>query len=198
MSSEELARSIWYEVHDGLREWVQPYVSVLLGRRLASEACGLWVRNAADGKVPTTCAYALAYEAMRHVLAEQPGMIEGGLPAGLEPPMQSPTSLLPYQMSKLYWDVWKASELLHWDQKIRNRASKGVSSAWPWGPHQCAGVDVEGLSPLAGPLGRRAVAVLVEHECLDCAICTEAAVKWEDEDKRTEQYFTARRQQREE
>ncbi len=198
MSREEQARAVWYEAHDALREWVQPYVSVLLGRRFASEACGLWVRNAADGKVPTTCAYALVYDAMRHVLSEQPAMAELPLPAALQPPLHSSTALLPYQLSKIYWDIWKAAQLLHWDQKIRNRASKGISETWPFSPDGLTSVDIVGLSPLAAPLGRRAVAVLDEHECVDCAICNEAAVKWEDEDKRTELWFTAQRLSRKE
>lgn len=193
MTAEQQARAAWYEAHDGLREWVQPFLSIALGRRFASKSCGYWVRQALDGHTPQTCAYDLLFQAMRHVVGLEPGMPELGIPELLHDTPDSTRTLLPYQMSKLYWDIWKAGQLLKWDQKIRNRASKGVSEAWPSGPVYWTSLDPLGIGPLAGPLGRRAVEVLAEHECTDNSLCNEAAEKWEAEDKRTETWFTARR-----
>lgn len=196
MTAEQQARAAWYEAHDGLREFVQPFFSLDVGRRLASEACGLWVRNALDGKVPDTCAYALTFDAVSHLVIQQPGPTSLVSPGALSMRYPLSQSLLPYQLAKLYWDIWKAGQLLKWDQKIRNRASKGVSEAWPSGPVYWTSLDPLGIGPLAGPLGRRAVEVLAEHECTDNSLCNEAAEKWEAEDKRTETWFTARRLER--
>lgn len=193
MTAEQQARAAWYEAHDALRAWVQPYMSLELGRSLASKACGFWVRKALDGDVPTTCAYALLFEAMQHVAAQNGSLAKLGVPEVLDDLPDGSRTLLPYQMSKLYWDIWNAGQLLKWDRNIRNRASKGVSASWPSGPVYWSSLDSSGIGALAESLGRRAVVVLSEHECTDCSLCNEAAEKWEAEDQRTEIWFTARR-----
>ena len=198
MTREALALATWFDTHEELRGFLQPLVSIGMGRRMASDACGLWVRNAGDGKVPTTCAYALAFDAVSHVLISEPGPTELVSAAALSLLYPLPHSELPWTLAKLYWDIWKAGQLLSWDKKTVNRASKGISDHWPWGPSQYAALDPNVSSHLAKPLGRRAVEVLDEHECLDCAICTEWAEKWEAEHARTEAWITARRQQRKE
>lgn len=193
MTAEQQARAAWYEAHDALRAWVQPHMSLEIGRSMASKACGLWVRSALDGQVPFTCAYALLFEAMQNVVAQEGSLVKLGVPEVLDELPDGSRTLLPYQMSKLYWDICKAGRLLKWDKQICNRASKAVSGSWPSGPVHWASLDPDGIGVLAKSLGRRAVVVLSEHHCLACEVCVEMAGYWDDEDQRTERWFTVRR-----
>jgi len=103
------------------------------------------------------------------------------------------TSMLPYQLSKIHTDIWKAGQLLSWDKKTIRRVAKGLNRAWPVSPGGWAEIGALPLGNLVPPLVRRAVAVLSEHECFDCAVCGEAAVRWENADRRTEEWFAGAR-----
>ena len=193
MNSEQQLRAAWFEAHDEVRAYLQPFASIELGRKLASQACGYWVRKAADGAVPSSCAYASLFEAAAYLLVHHPAMPCTVSEQKLHDNIPYASTLLPYQMSKLYVDVWKAGQLLGWERKLINRASKYVSEVWPSSATCHTAFDLQGLGPLAEPLARRAVAVLSEHQCLECEICDQASQRWEDEDKRTEEWFTAQR-----
>lgn len=198
MTRQQLAAAAWYEAHWELREYLENYVSIELARNVASKACGLWVRKAADGEVLTFGPYAGLYEAAQYCLGHDTGMAYVEHSEDPYSDVKPSTTLLPYQLAKLYTDIWSAAQLLSWDRKTVNRASKGISEVWPSNATSCMSIDPDGPGPLALALGRRAVDVLSEHRCLDCAICTEAATRWEADDRRTEEWFTARRLSRSE
>jgi len=198
MSHTLQIQAAWYAAHDAVRAYLQPFASVPLGRSLASQACGLWVRKAADGETMSSCPYAGLFEAAAHALIHLPSMPCDVDEHVLIHAIPLDNSMLPYQMSKIYVDVWKAGQLLGWEKKLINRASNYVTASWPVNPTCYATFDPNGIGPLAEPLARRAVETLDQHQCLDCTICTDASERWEDSDKATEQWFTAQRLQRKE
>ena len=182
----DLLTRTWYEAHTVLREYLEQYVANDVARTLASRACSVWVQSAADGNRPQRGPYAYLYTCAIVVLQENLGMGLTIAVCDLEVAIPVSTELLPYQLAKLFTDVWKAGQLLSWDRKTIHRAAKGLSKRWPDSPSTWCELVGDEMSPLVLPLARRAVAVLSEHQCLDCQICGEAAVRWEEDDQRTE------------
>lgn len=195
---EEQLRAVWYEAHQEIRVFAQEWTDLKVGRSVASVACALWVRHSLDGRQSHTGPYGLLYAAAYDTVKLTPyGMLQ---PSAEEAEHKIPmnTTVLPYQLAKIYVDIWKAGQLLHWDRKTANRATRALSIIWPAGAESWFPLGGDEINPLAGPLARRAVETLSHHECLDCAICTEAAVRWEGADRATEEWFTARRLAKEE
>jgi hypothetical protein len=195
---EEQLRATWFEAHQELRKFLEQWTYVDKARAVATVSCSLWVRHALDGRVthsgPYGLLYAAAYETAR--------MTVGGmdLPAidVAEETIPMHATMLPYQLSKIYVDCWKAGQLLRWDSKTMNRATRPLSLIWPTSASSWIELGSDKINPLAIPLARRAVETLNHHRCIDCAVCTEAAVRWEKADEATEQWFTGRRLKREE
>jgi hypothetical protein len=198
VSREEQLQTAWYEAHQELRKYLEPWTYLETARSIASVACALWVRKALDGWVSHTGPYGLLYEgAYETAKLSEAGMNVPDL-AVAERTIPTHGTLLPYQLSKIYVDCWKAGQLLHWDRKTANRATRALSMIWPTTASSWAPLPPDKINPLAAPLARRAVETLNHHECLDCAICSEAAVRWESADRATEEWFTGRRLKKEE
>lgn len=177
---------LWYDAHTAIRVFLEDYTDLDEARRLASRACAIWVQAAGDGMVTPSGPYAQLYAAAVYVLHAHLGVLMPVTDAELEAAVPVSTELLPYQLSKTYTDIWKASSLLVWDRKTVHRVAKGLGCTWPSSATTWSILGAEEISPLVIPLLRRAVVVLSEHECYDCMICGEAAVRWEEDDKRTE------------
>jgi len=198
VSREEQLRAAWYEAHQELRDFLEPYTHTDRARVIATTACALWMRKALDGYVSVTGPYGLLYVAAYEVATHAVGSTD--LPEISEAEKRVPINktLLPYQLSKIYVDCWKAGQLLSWDRKTANRATRALSLIWPVTSEGWATIGPDEINPLAVPLARRAVETLNHHECLDCSICTEAALRWEEADHATEEWFTGRRLTKEE
>lgn len=193
MNREEQARAAWYEAHTVLREFLEPLTGMDKARELASKACGYWLQAAADGMVTPYGPYAQLYAAAIHAVQQECGVLLMATIGTLERAVPVSQTLLPYQLSKIYTDVWKAAQFLAWDRKIIHRAAKGVAQSYPDSPTTWAPLGIDWIGPLVLPLGRCAVEVLSTHECLECEICAQAAVRWEDDDSRTEKWNTNQR-----
>jgi len=183
----------WWDAHQELRVFLARWVTADQALPMASVACGWWIERAADGEQPSTGPYVALYASAVAVVNLDIGM-GGSIPldiAAIHIPVS--TSLLPYQLSKIHADIWKAGQLLRWDRKTIRRVSKGITRVWPVSPGGWAEMGLEPLGNLVPPLVRRAVAVLDEHECLDCKICEETAVRWENADTRTDEWFAGAR-----
>lgn len=193
MNREEQLLKAWFEAHGALRDYLEAWCDVDTARSVASSACAIWMQQAADGVAPAVGPYANLYACAYAVLG--PLSIRFVVPDESSALRAVPynTTLLPYQLSKIYVDIWKAAQLLHWDRKTVHRVSRGLSLVWPVSDTGWAPLGVTELGNLVPPLTRRAVETLNHHRCLDCAICTEAAVRWEAADRSTEEWFTARR-----
>ncbi len=167
-------------------------------RSIASAACGWWVERAAEGEQPETGPYVALYASAVAAL-NQKGCWGSSIPldvAATHIPVN--TSLLPYQLSKIHTDIWKASQLLSWNRTTIRRVAKGLVRTRPVSPGGWAEMGGAPLGNLVPPLVRRAVAVLSEHQCIDCRICDEYAVRWENADRCTEEWFTGARLKKEE
>lgn len=198
MNREEQLRAAWYEAHQELRVFLERWTYVEKARAVATVTCALWVRHALDGRQFHTGPYAGLYAAAYETAKLSIGGME--MPDAEEAQEFIPidATLLPYQLSKIYVDCWKAGQLLHWDRKTGNRATRSLSLIWPVSAAGWAQLGPDMINPLAVPLARRAVETLNHHQCLDCDICTEAAVRWEGADRATEEWFTTRRLSKEE
>jgi hypothetical protein len=187
----------WYEAHQELMMFLCLWTGPVEARVAASAACGWWVERAAEGEQPETGPYVALYASALAVL-NQRGTSAGGIPpdvAAEHIPVN--TSMLPYQLSKIHTDVWKAGQLLSWDRKTVRRVAKGLVRTRPVTSEGWVEIGGAPLGNLVPPLVRRAVAVLSEHECIDCSICGEYAVRWENADKHTEEWFTGARLRKE-
>jgi len=193
MNRVEQLYAAWYEAHGELRTFLEHWTYVDKARAVATASCAGWARHALDGGQfhtgPYSGLYTVAYETA--MLSVGGADIPPFEVAQDKIPMNR--SLLPYQLSKIYVDTWKAGQFLHWDRKTANRVTRALSLIWPVSDSGWAPLGVDEINPLAVPLARRAVQVLDEHTCLDCAICSEAVVRWEGADRATEEWFTARR-----
>lgn len=198
MNREDQAAAAWYQAHGAIRTYLETWCDVDMARQIASSACAIWVEQAADGTQPSVGPYANLYACAIGVLGPMSLTVEVPSLEAAQDAVPLNTTLLPYQLSKIHTDVWKAGQLLHWDRKTIHRAARGLSLIWPVSDSGWAPLGVQELSPLVPPLTRRAVETLNHHRCLDCAICTEAAVRWENADAATEQWFTQRRLARKE
>lgn len=198
MTREQQLSAAWYEAHQELRVFLEPWTYIEKARAVATASCALWVRHALDGRQyqsgPYGGLYALAYETAKLSISG-PALPPAEVAERLIP---IDRTLLPYQLSKIHADVWKAGQFLHWDRKTANRVTRALSLIWPSSAETWAPLGPDMINPLAIPLARRAVETLNHHTCLDCAICTEAAVRWEGADRATEEWFTERRLLREE
>lgn len=190
---EEQAFTAWYEAHQGLRTYLEAWMNVEQARQLASSATAIWMQQAADGVEPSVGPYANLYACAYAAMG--PLSITFELPDDVTAMEAIPinTTLIPYQLSKLFVDIWKASQLLSWDRKTIHRVARGLALIWPVSDSGWAPLGVVDLGKLVPPLVRRAVETLEHHRCLDCAICTEAALRWENADRATEEWFTERR-----
>lgn len=193
MTPEERLTAAWFEAHQELRVFLEHWTYVDKARAVATASCALWVRHALDGRVAHSGPYGLLYAAAYETAKMTVGGMDVAPPEEAERLIPLDKTLLPYQLSKIYTDCWKAGQLLHWDRKTANRATRALSMLWPTGPTGWCEIGPDKINPLAIPLARRAVETLEHHTCLDCAICTEAAVRWESADRATEEWFTARR-----
>ncbi len=197
MNREEQLSAAWWEAHQGLRTYAETWVDVDQARRVASSACALWVQAAADGTEPRVgpyanlygCAYILMTTLSMAFVMPTEEQAQAAIPLN--------TTLLPYQLSKIHTDIWKAAQFLHWDRKTVHRVARGMSLVWPVSDSGWAPLGAQQLGPLVPPLVRRAVETLEHHRCLGCKICDEATVRWESADRATEEWFTARRLSRE-
>jgi hypothetical protein len=190
---EEQYFTAWYEAHGALRTYLEPWTDVDMARQLASTAVAVWMQSAADGEQPPSGPYAALYAAAYILLGSL--SIRYEVPDDVTAMQAVPlnTTLLPYQLSKLYVDIWKAAQFLAWDRKTIHRVSRGLALIWPVSDSGWAPLGPVELGRLVPPLARRAVETLEHHRCLDCAICTEASLRWENADRATEEWFTERR-----
>lgn len=198
VNRDEQLSAAWYEAHSAIRVYVETWMDVDTARAVASSACAVWVQSAADGDAVQPAPYALLYGCAYILMADYSMQFDRPTEADAVQAVPLNTTLLPYQLSKIYVDIWKAAQLLHWDRKTIHRVAMGACRTWPVTAGGWAELGSQPLGKLVPPLVRRAVETLNHHRCLDCAICTEAAVRWENADRATEQWFTARRLQREE
>lgn len=198
VSREEQLRAAWYEAHQELRTFLDPLTWIEKSRATATAAISLWVRRAVDGYTAPVGPYGLLYGEAFALANTLPGFSDVPDVAALYAQIPLNRSLLPYQLSKIYTDIWRAGQLLHWDRKTANRATRALSLVWPTSPRDWSLLGPDEVNPLAIPLARRAVDVLGEHTCVDCTICTEAALRWEDADRVTEAWLTNVRLKREE
>lgn len=198
MNREEQLRAAWYEAHQGLRDYLEPWSDIDTARRLASHACGIWVQMAADGVSLSAGPYASLYACAYQTLTALSLTFEIPTDAIALSAVPVNTTLLPYQLSKIYVDVWKAAQLLHWDRRHIHRLAVGLGTVYPVTPHDWAELGSQPLGNMVPPLARRAVEVLEDHQCLDCQICAAGALRWEDADRATERWFTDQRLEREE
>jgi hypothetical protein len=198
VTREEQLSAAWYEAHNAIRMYAETWMDVDTSRAVASSACAVWVQAAADGGATHAAPYANLYTCTYILMANHSMQFNRPTEADAVAMIPLNTTLLPYQLSKIYVDIWKAAQLLHWDRKTIHRVARGMSMIWPVSDSGWAPLGVRELGPLVPPLVRRAVETLEHHRCLDCAICTEAAVRWEDADRATEQWFTSRRLAKEE
>lgn len=198
MTRAELLMTAWYEAHQELRTFMRPYCDEEIGRRLASTAFALWTGLAADGYQPKVGPYgqlfASCYAAAKPVLGTM--LLDDDVAIEARVPLDS--SMLPYQLSKIYVDIWRAAQLLSWDRKTRNRAARGFGLVYPVLQGGWAQLGSQPVGKLWPPLLRRALDVLEQHQCLDCTICGQGALRWETADANTEAWSTDRRLRREE
>lgn len=186
----------WYEAHQELRTYLETWTYIEQARQMASSAIGHWVQEAADGEQPSTGPYVALY-ASATAVANLVMYANDSIPltnAAAAIPINA--TLLPYQLSKIHTDIWRAGQLLSWDRKTIHRVAMGACRTWPVTAGGWSELGSEPLGKLVPPLVRRAVDVLSNHRCLDCAICAEAAVRWEEADRRTEEWFTGARLRR--
>ena len=193
MKSVEDVKELWYEAHTALREYLEPFSDIEYARSMASKACGYWVQAAADGMVTPYGPYAQLYASAVYVLQHQAGLTVIFPVETLESAVPVDNGRLPYSLSRLYNEVWFAAQLLHWDRKTVHRAAKGLSQSWPSSSTTWSPLGVDWLGGLVLPLARRAFDVVVEHKCLDCVVCQDFSVRWENDDKRTEEWKTNQR-----
>lgn len=198
MTREEQLAAAWYEAHQEVRTYLEPALGADQARVSASVACALWFQNAADGGNPATGPYGHLFAAAFYTAQQVAQGLATLDQVAMDKRIGIDRTLLPYQLSKIHTDIWKTAQLLHWDRKTVHRVSIGLSLVWPVSDSGWAPLGTRELSPLVLPLFRRAVETLTHHTCLDCAICTEGAVRWEDADRATEQWFTGRRLAKEE
>jgi hypothetical protein len=188
----------WYEAHQELMTFLCLWTGPIEARSIASAACGWWVERAAEGEQPEPGPYAALYASALAVL-NQRGTAEGSIRSEVAVshiPINA--SMLPYQLSKIHTDIWKAAQLLGWNRTTVRRVAKGLVRTRPVMAGGWAEMGSAPLGNLVPPLVRRAVAVLSEHQCVDCRICGEHAVRWENADRRTEEWFTGARLKKEE
>lgn len=198
MNRERQLRQFWFDAHQALRIYLEKWTSIEVARALASHACAIWMQHAADGLVEKVGPYVGLHKAAYAVLSPLSMTYDVPTWEDAQRAIADSGTLLPYQAAKVYVDVWRAAQLLSWDRKTIHRASKGLSVVFPSGPTGWLPLGQADLGRLVPPLARRAVEVLETHRCLDCQICAESALRWEDADIATEQWFTARRLEREE
>lgn len=198
MILEDRLQAAWFEAHQELRVWLEQWMYVEKARMVATVSCALWVRHALDGQVAYLGPYGLLYVAAYETAKLSVGGADMPEAKVAEQSIPMHATMLPYQLSKIYVDCWKAGQLLHWDRKTGNRVTRALSLIWPTTASSWAPLGQDQVNPLAVPLARRAVETLGHHTCVDCAICTEAAVRWEKADETTEAWFTGRRLQKEE
>jgi len=198
VTREEKLSAVWYEAHMGLREYLEAWVDVDTARTAASKACAIFVEQAADGMQLKVGPYGQLYAAAYACIGPLSMRFEIPSDEIAQAAVPAHARRLPYDLSKVYTDVWKASQLLHWDRKTIHRVTRGLALTWPVSDSGWAELGVTPLGNLVPPLVRRAVETLDHHRCLDCKICTEAAVRWEYGDNCTEAWLTARRVAKEE
>lgn len=197
MNRGEQLQTAWFDAHQELRVFLSKWVTADEALPMASTACGWWIERAADGEQPSTGPYVALYASAVSVVNLQISM-HGTIPldvAAVHIPVN--TSMLPYQLSKIHTDIWRAAQLLSWDRKTIRRVSKGITRVWPVSATSWGNMGLEPLGNLVPPLVRRAVDVLSEHECLGCKVCDETAVRWENADRRTEEWFVGARLRKE-
>jgi len=151
--------SAWFDAHQELRVFLARGEVAADTRFLASTACGWWVERAADGEEPSTGPYVALY-ASAVATMNQRANLGGSIPlevAASHIPIN--TTMLPYQLSKIHTDIWKAAQLLSWDRKTIRRVAKGLVRTWPVSSGGWAEVGAAPLGNLVPPLVRRAVAV---------------------------------------
>lgn len=197
MNRGEQLQTAWFDAHQELRVFLSKWFTADEALPMASTACGWWIERAADGEQPSTGPYVALYAsavAVANVQISMFGALKMDIAASHIPVN---TSMLPYQLSKIHTDIWRAAQLLSWDRKTIRRVSKGITRVWPISATSWREMGLEPLGNLVPPLVRRAVDVLSEHECLGCKICDETAVRWEDADRRTEVWFVGARLRKE-
>lgn len=197
MSRTEQLQAAWFEAHQELREFLSQWTYEEQARQIASTACSYWVQRAADGEQPETGPYVALYASAVAVL-NQTSFAAATIPLDLAAAaIPTDRTLLPYQLSKIHTDVWMAGQLLSWDRKTIHRLARSLVHVYPAFGGRPVEMVAAFSNKLALPLLRRAVEVLDEHKCLDCKICGESAVRWEDADRRTEEWFTGARLRKE-
>lgn len=189
----EQAKTAWYEAHQEITTFLLNWVGPSTAKVLASGSCGLWIRRAMDGFDTTTGPYGLLYAIAYELVKLSPNGMFVPNEYKAQDFIPLDTRLLPYQLSKLYVDSWKAARLLGWDRQTINRVTRALSAAWPTSQWEWAELEPEMISRLAPGLASCAFDVLSVHECLDCDICSEASARWEQGDIVTERWFTGRR-----
>jgi len=194
----EQLQTAWWNAHQELREYVEPFVTIDQARHVASLAVGYWVEMAADGHQPATGPYGQLFAAAYGCIKAITAMTDEDSIEKMEDRVPADNSMLPYQLSKIYVDIWKASQLLSWDRKTIHRLGRGAAVVWPVSDGGWAELGVTPLGKLVPPLVRRAVEVLDLHQCIGCNICAQAALRWEQADSHTEAWATNRRLKREE
>lgn len=194
----EQAKAAWFEAHQDVRFWLEPFLEIELANRVASRACAHWVRVALDGDQTTNGPYQDLFKLAFGAISGRPGSVDLPSWSELEQGIPYDTKLLPYQLSKLYSDFWKAGQLLKWDNKTSNRASRALVGIYPINEWQWESFHPLDTYRAAEALARCAFDVLSTHTCEDCTTCIEHAERWENADACTEAWFTGRRLARKE
>lgn len=194
----EQAKAVWFDAHQDVCHWLEPFLEFELARRVASRAAAKWVRCALDGEQGRHGPYEGLFLLAFGSIAGRSGSVD--LPSWdeLHEAIPYDTKLLPYQLCKLYTDIWQAGQLLKWDHKTSNRVSRALAEVYPVTQWQWEHLDPEQSHQAAHALASCAFDVLSTHVCEDCPICLEHATRWENADACTEAWFTGRRLARKE